>query len=366
MAEPLAWPRVCIVGPLPPPAGGMANQCEQLVRLLASEGASVELVRNNAPYRPAWVGRLPMLRAAFRLVPYALQLLRAAGRADLVHVLANSGWAWHLFAAPALAAARLRGKPVVVNYRGGLAREFMACAPRHVHRSLARATLRVTPSAFLQRAFAQQGLTAEVVPNIIDLSRFSPSPRRDVGDAPHLLVARNLEPIYDMPTALRAFGAVRARYANATLTIAGSGPELAALQALSAQLGLSQAVTFAGRLDNARMPELYVKADLVLNPSTVDNMPISLLEAFASGVPVVSTDAGGIPDLVEHGKTGLLVPVGDDATMAREALRVLGDAALRARLVEAGLEEAQRYAWPRVREQWRDAYWRAVSLARQR
>jgi glycosyltransferase involved in cell wall biosynthesis len=68
--------------------------------------------------------------------------------------------------------------------------------------------------------------------------------------------------------------------------------------------------------------------------------------------------------MVEHGRSGLLVPVGDDAAMAREAIRVLADASLRTRLVAAGLEEARRYAWPQVREQWRRAYWRAVEGAK--
>ena len=68
-------PRICIVGPLPPPSGGMANQCQQLVRLLSSDGINVELVQNNAPYRPSWTGKLPIVRAAFRLAPYC----RASG-----------------------------------------------------------------------------------------------------------------------------------------------------------------------------------------------------------------------------------------------------------------------------------------------
>jgi len=63
-------PRVCVVGPLPPPSGGMGNQCQLLVRLLRSEGLDVELVQTNAPYRPAWVGGIAVLRAGFRLVPY--------------------------------------------------------------------------------------------------------------------------------------------------------------------------------------------------------------------------------------------------------------------------------------------------------
>lgn len=353
--------RVCIVGPLPPPSGGMANQCEQLVRLLSNDGLQVDLVRNNPPYRPAWVGRVPVLRALCRLLPYLAQLRRACASAQVVHVFANSGWAWHLFAAPALWAARLAGTPAIVNYRGGLADSFLQDAPRHVVHSLRGVALRVTPSAYLQRVFRKHGIAAEVVPNIIDLSRFSPRARRDFGDAPRLLVARNLEPIYDIPTAIRAFAQVRRRHAGATLTVAGSGPELPALQALVTRLELGAAVRFTGRVENAAMPDLYAEADCVLNPSTVDNMPISLLEAFACAVPVISTCAGGIPDMLEHGVTGLLVPIGDADAMAAQACRVLEDRSLAARLTSAALAEAERYSWPRVKALWLDAYQRAAA-----
>jgi glycosyltransferase involved in cell wall biosynthesis len=354
-------PRVCVVGPLPPPSGGMANQCEQLVRLLRADGVPVELVRTNAPYCPAWVGQVPMLRALFRLLPYLGRLWRAAGRAQVLHVLANSGWAWHLLAAPALWVGRLRGTPVIVNYRGGLADRFLASAPAHVRRSLGGASLRVTPSAFLQRVFAQHGMDAEVIPNIIDLARFAATPGRErVGTSPHLIVVRNLEPIYDLPTALQAFALVRARWSQARMTVAGSGPELNRLQALAASLGIADSVCFSGRIEHALIPALYADADCALNPSRVDNMPNSVLEAFASGVPVVSTDAGGVPDVVTHGVTGLLVPVGDAVAMADGVLRILDDRALAARLVQAGLAEAQRFAWPQVKGLWLAAYRRVA------
>ena len=103
----------------------MANQCEQLLRLLRQDGVQAELVRTNAPYSPAWVGRLPVVRALFRLLPYFAALWRAAGRADVMHVFANSGWSWYLFASPALWVGRVRGVPVIVNYRGGQADEFL-------------------------------------------------------------------------------------------------------------------------------------------------------------------------------------------------------------------------------------------------
>ena len=359
-------PRLCVVGPLPPPAGGMANQCEQLVRLLRQEGVEVDVVRSNAPYRPGWIARLPFVRAVFRLLPYLWALWRAAGQAQVFHLFANSGWAWHLLAAPVLFIARWRGAAVIVNYRGGNADPFFARAPGHVLRSLRAAALRVTPSRYLLGVFGRYGLDAQVIPNIVDLSRFKPVARRDFGSAPQLLIARNLEPIYDIATAVRALAQVRLRFPGATLTVAGTGPELPRLQALARSLGLAEAVHFAGRIDNDDMPRLYAKADCVLNSSTVDNMPISLLEAFASGLPVVSTDAGGIPDMLEHGVCGLLVEVGDADAMAREVCRVLEDRALAERLAQAGLAEAQKYTWPRVGALWLEAYRRAadVRLAR--
>ena len=94
--------RIALVGPLPPPSGGMANQTRQLAQLLQQAGAQVELVQVNAPYQPRWLGSIKGLRALFRLLPYLLHLWRAAGKAELLHIMANSGWSWHLFAAPAI------------------------------------------------------------------------------------------------------------------------------------------------------------------------------------------------------------------------------------------------------------------------
>jgi L-malate glycosyltransferase len=356
MAEHIA---IGLVGPLPPPSGGMANQTRQLARLLEGDGITVEIVQVNPPYRPAWVERLRIVRAAFRLLPYLVRLYRCAGRVDLLHVMANSGWAWHLFAAPAVWIGRLRGIPVIVNYRGGEARTFLAREATWVRPTLRRATALIVPSRFLEEIFAGVGVPAEIVPNIIDLARFRPDPSRPPGH--HAIVTRNLEDIYDIPTALRAFAAVKRVHGGARLTIAGSGPARADLERLSRELGVAPDVTFAGRIDNEQIADLYRSASLLVNPSRVDNMPISLLEAMASGLPIVSTDAGGIPFLVEDGTTALLVHPGDPDAMARAILRLLDDRALADRLVAAGLAAVQAYTWDRVKPRLLDVYARVLA-----
>lgn len=347
--------KIALIGPLPPPSGGMANQTRQLARLLMQEGVSVEVVQVNAPYQPTWVGQIKGLRAVFRLVPYFLNLWRAAGRADLFHIMANSGWSWHLFAAPAIWIGKLRDCAVVVNYRGGEADEFFTRAFSVVRPSLKRANVLVVPSGFLEQIFAKRGFTTSIVPNIVDLASFCADVRpREI--EPHIIVARNLEPLYDNATAIRAFAIVREEHPRARLTIAGTGPQRRELETLAYALKVGDAVTFVGRVENSDMPALYQTTDVAINSSLVDNMPISVLEALASGVPVVSTDVGGVPFLVMDGKTALLVPARDPAQMANAVLRILSDTSLRQNLVQAGFAHARQFGWESVREKLFSAY----------
>lgn len=341
--------RIGLVGPLPPPSGGIPNQTRQLAVLLRKAGAEVELIQMNAPYRPAWIGRIKGLRAVARLFPYMWRLWRTAGRVDVLHVMANSGWSWHLFAAPAVWIGHWRQCPVVVNYRGGELAAFLARSLKVTGPSLRKATRIIVPSGFLQAIFARHQLASAIVPNIVSLERFSPAPVKVA--APCVLLARNLEPIYDNATALRAFALIVRVHPQARLVIAGSGPLRDELIALAKELGLSNAVEFTGAVDNQAMPALYRRADLMLNPSLVDNTPNSVLEALASGVPVVTSNVGGIPFLVEHERTALLVPPRAPQQMAEAALRVLADPALAEGLRERGRLHVQQFRWEVVRPQ---------------
>jgi glycosyltransferase involved in cell wall biosynthesis len=346
--------RVTLVGPVPPPAGGMANQTRQLAELLRADGVQVELVPVNPPYRPSWVASLRGVRAFFRFLPYVVSLWQAMGRCHVVHVMANSGWSWHLFAAPAVWVAKLRRVPVIVNYRGGDAERFFTASFRWIRPTLERADGVVVPSGFLEALFRRFGVAVTVVPNIIDLARFSPPP--SPVKRPHIIVTRNLEPIYDIGTAIRAFQIIRERLPSAQMTIAGTGEELSALQAQAGELGVLRAITFAGRVDNRDISALYQSAALLLNPSTVDNMPVSILEAWACSVPVVSTNVGGIPILVDDGRNALLVDPRNPEQMAEAALRVLTSPALSSSLAASGRSAIERFSWRKVREQWLDVY----------
>jgi glycosyltransferase involved in cell wall biosynthesis len=334
----------------------MANQTRQLAELLGGEGAMVTLVQTNSPYRPGIISRVRGVRGLFRFVPYVFRLWRVTGQVDLLHIMANSGWSWHLCATPALRIAHWRRVPAVVNYRGGEAGTFLAKSERSVRRTLRFAASLAVPSGFLKAVFASHAIPAEIVPNIIDLERFRPATDGLARAVRHLVVARNLEPIYDIPTALRAFALVRKTMPDVRMTVAGSGPERGALEALCRELHIAEGVHFCGIRDRDEMAALYRSASVVINPSQVDNMPNSVLEAMASGVPVVSTNVGGVPFILRDDITGLMVPPSDPEAMAAVVLRVLGDAELASRLSAAAAADVQQYAWPRVRQRWSEVY----------
>ena len=361
MAEVLKGLNIAVVGPIPPPAGGMANQTRKLTEFLRSEGAECQVVPTNAPYKPAWAEKIKGFRALFRLFPYLAHLNRACKEADVMHIMANSGWSWHLFAAPAIAIARLNNTPVVLNYRGGYAEAFFQSSWFWVNLTLKKVQKIVVPSPFLQGVFAKWNKSAEVIPNVLDTERFHFSPKSSVADNPNILVARNLEDIYDVGSAVKAFNIICQTFPDANLYVAGTGPQKAELEALVSELELTDKVVFTGRLSPDEMARHYHLADLSINPSKVDNTPNSVIESLACGTPVVSTNVGGIPALVTDGHDAFLVPPQQPDALAKQALVVLSDEICRQNMVQNGFQTIQKFTWPNVRDLLVECYGEAMN-----
>jgi L-malate glycosyltransferase len=122
-----------------------------------------------------------------------------------------------------------------------------------------------------------------------------------------------------------------------------------------------QNVDFAGPIAHGRIGAYYERADIFINASRLDNMPVSILEAFACGTPVVTTAAGGIRYLVEHERTGLMCEPGEWQSLAESVLRLLREGALASRIAANAYEESKKYRWESVRGEWLAAYRSAFS-----
>ncbi|MGH7846336.1 MAG: glycosyltransferase family 4 protein [Candidatus Binatia bacterium] len=344
--------KVTIVAPMPPPFGGMSLQAQALCRNLAREGLDVNLVATN-PSLPLWLARIRGLRTVMQTVIYLGTLARSLLKANVVHVLAASHWYFFLRVVPAVVLGRCLGCRVVLNYRGGAAPRFFA-----KWRALARPVLYlahviVVPSRFLERLFGRYGFSARVIPNLVDLERFRFRKRDRL--SPYLIVTRNLEPVYNVQMALQAFERIKTKYPQARIEILGSGTQAALLKDWVQTRGLKD-VYFQGAVPNEQVPSYLERSDILVNPSLVDNMPINLLEAFASGLPVVTTRVGGIPDLVGKEKAALLVEPGDDAGMAEKIEVLLGHPQKAGTITARARELSQEFSWNSIKERWLEVY----------
>jgi glycosyltransferase involved in cell wall biosynthesis len=271
---------------------------------------------------------------------------------DIAHIFSASYWSFLLAPAPAWLVARFRGKKTLINYHSGEARDHMRRF-RSAHVVLARADRLVVPSGYLVDVFREVGLQAEIVPNIIDLSQFSFHQRNPL--RPYLVCTRGFHPYYNVDLVVRAFAEVQQAFPEARLDLVGKGPSEEQIRNLVRGLNLF-GVKFAGVASRQEIGRFYEEADIFINASSVDNMPVSVLEAFAAGTPVVSTAPESMRYLIEHERTGLLSAPGDAAALAANVTRLLRDPELASRLAANAYEESQRYHWTAVREQWLKVY----------
>jgi glycosyltransferase involved in cell wall biosynthesis len=346
-------PRIVLVAPRYI-LGGQGVQAQALLEHLQEDGRRVFLVPVDPlfPRGLRWLRHVPAARTALNQLLYLPSLLRLRA-ADVVHVFSASYWSFLIAPAPAMVAARVLGKQVVLNYHSGEADDHLGRWGVLVHPWLRLAHEIVVPSEYLQAVFRVHGYAVSVVPNVVDTSQFCFRERSTL--LPRFLSTRNLEPMYAVDNTIEAFARIRAVFHDATLTVAGYGSEERRLRKLANDRAPG-AIRFLGRVEPPDMPALVDAADIFLNSSVVDNQPLSILEAFAAGLPVVSTPTGDIANMVRHEETGRLVAPGDPQDMAEAAIGLLEDPAHAAALARRARNELGKHSWSFAGERWAALY----------
>jgi len=345
--------RVALVGPAPWHMGGTAGVIKLMLRYLPTAGIEARAVATDT--LPSWlpqsIDRIRYLRTMLRFAAYLARLIRAALWADVIHAIAAAYLSFLLEPLPAVVVGRILGKRVVLNYHTGEAQDHLRRWRRLVQWAANTADVFVVPSRYLHDIFLRAGTTTVVVPNFVEV----PTGVTAAPEGRVVVNTRALEPLYDIPTTLRAFALVQARYPDARLILVATGSDEKRCRQLAARLAL-RGVEFIGGVPHEEVPRYLARAALFLNSSRIDNQPLSILEAFACGVPVVSTAAGGIADLVRHGETGMLASIGDHRSLGEHACEVIGDHELARRLVQGGRDVVAAHAWEALRDQWAKVY----------
>lgn len=286
--------------------------------------------------------------AGYLLNAWPLRRLLARLQPDLLHAHYASGYG---------TLARLAGwRPTLLSVWGSDVYTFPERGP--LQAGLLRGNLRAA-QALASTSEAMAGQVRRLWPGAgpiaitpfgVDSARFCPAPgERAAGQPLTIGTVKTLEPTYGIDLLLRAFAALRQRLPATALRLrlVGGGPQRAELQALAQTLGLGEAVEFTGPVEHGEVPARLRQLDIYAAPSRHESFGVAVIEAMACGLPVVVSDAGGLPEVVQAGVSGLVVPVGDVAALTDALATLVVDEGLRRRLAQAGRQRVlAQYDWP--------------------
>jgi glycosyltransferase involved in cell wall biosynthesis len=271
---------------------------------------------------------------------------------DLAHVDVFSGPGFALSEA-ACWALRRAGKPYVLTLHGGGLPEFSVRHPGRVRRLLESAERVTAPSEYLRSALKSYRADLELLPNPIDAWSYRYRSRADV--QPRLIWVRAFHECYNPGLAPRVIAELTQAVPLVELTMLGPDKgdgSLQRMQQRARELHVAERIRTPGRVAKSDIPQWLDQADIFVNTTHVDNTPVSVLEAMAAGLCIVSTNVGGLPYLLRQDEDALLVPPDEPALMAAAVLRVLRDRNLAGRMSSAARRHALDHDWNGILPRW--------------
>lgn len=320
-------------------SGGSRGVCEDLAERLSHAGWSVTTT-SDKPHK------------LLKLVDMLATIWRAQHQYAVAQVDVFSGPAFFWAEASCWALRRL-GKPYVLTLHGGNLPNFAKKSPDRVRRLLSSARVVTTPSAYLYEQMEPYRTDLTLLPNPINV-RGSEFRLRDK-PAPKLMWLRSFHAMYNPALAVKVLAQLQNEFPDITLTMVGpdrGDGSFQATQQLIASLSVGDRIHLPGGVPKQDVPLWLNKGDIFINTTHIDNTPVSVIEAMACGLCVVSTHVGGIPYLLEHEHDSLLVPPDDQDAMIAAVRRVLTEPGLAERLSQNGRAKVESFDWSVILPQW--------------
>ena len=320
-------------------AGGSRSATEEVGRRLRPEGDGPIAVSS----RRTRLGRgADMVVTAWRR--------RRDFDVAIVDVFSGAAFLW---AEAVCAVLRRLRKPHVVVLRGGGLPGFARSREGRIRRVLGGAAAAVAPSRYLQEAMKVYRPDIALIPNALELDAY-PFRLREAA-RPRLVWLRTFHRLYDPVVAVDVVSLLAREFPDVSRLMVGRDKGDGSLQAAREQalrLGVDERVSFSDGVPKAAVPQWLSRGDIYLNTPAVDNTPVTVMEAMACGLAVVSTDVGGIPYLLDADENALLVPSHDPDAMAEAVARILREPGLARRLSRNARAKAEGFDWPAVLPQW--------------
>ena len=275
-----------------------------------------------------------------------IKLLCRARKYDILHIHACSYWGM-VPAVFGIIAGKVWRKRTIITYHGGEAKDYFAKHAAFVRRWLGRADEVIVLSGFLKEIFDQHQIPCVVIPNIVVLR---PQTEPTTTIAPKFISIRHLEPLYNIPCVLQAYEQVLKQYPESSLDILGQGSMRAELETYVQEHNLT-GVRFIGQVPNDTIYDYFANACIMLSAPKIDNMPVSILEAMNAGLLVISSRVGGVPYMIDDGKTGLLFESENSNDLADKMLWALEHSKETDNMICAAQKEVQKYSWENVKPQ---------------
>jgi glycosyltransferase involved in cell wall biosynthesis len=313
--------------------------CEELAARLSEKNWSV-------------VTTSPRIRRSVRLLDMASTAWRQRDRYEVAQVDVFSGAAF-FWAEIVCWVLRRAGKPYILTLHGGNLPRFSEGRSRRVRRLLGSASAVTVPSRYLLEEMKIYRKDLHLLPNGIDLHlyRFRLRDR----PVPRLIWLRAFHEIYNPSLAPRVLALLRAQFPDVRLAMVGPDKRDGSGEAtrrIASELGVFDLIDWSSGVAKDRVPDVLDQADIFLNTTNFDNSPVTVMEALACGLGVVSTNAGGMPYLLTDQENALLVPRDDARAMAAAVTRILTEPPLAARLSGNGRKLAEESDWGRVLPEW--------------
>jgi len=249
------------------------------------------------------------------------------------------------------------GKPYILILHGGNLPEFSRRWPGRVTRLLQSASKVVAPSPYLLENMKFYRSNITLIPNPIDITKYSFCPRNP--PRPILIWLRAFHNIYNPPLAVFVIALLNSRFSGFQLLMGGGDKGDGSFQKTKQQAelsGVSHQIIFSGKIPNKDVPHWLHNGDIFINTTNYDNTPVSVLEAMACGLCVVSTNVGGLPFLLHDGKDALLVPPNDPVSMVTAIQRILTEPGLALNLSINARKLVEQFDWHKVYPLWEDLF----------